>query len=50
MLFYCIIFLQRVMRLAEESIPSSAENIAMAIGALCVVRDCSINLIPDFTI
>lgn len=29
--------LKRVMRLAEESIPSSAENIALAIGALCVV-------------
>ncbi|KAG5254553.1 protein RST [Salix suchowensis] len=29
--------LKSVMRLAEESIPSSAENIALAIGALCVV-------------
>ncbi|CAK7328106.1 unnamed protein product [Dovyalis caffra] len=29
--------LKSVMRLAEESIPSSAENIALAVGALCVV-------------
>ncbi|KAJ6965744.1 hypothetical protein NC652_003584 [Populus alba x Populus x berolinensis] len=29
--------LKRLMRVAEESIPSSAENIALAIGALCVV-------------
>lgn len=30
--------MQSMMRIAEESIPRSAENIALALGALCAVR------------
>lgn len=33
-----LIIMQRVMQIAEESIPSSAENIALAMGAFCMVN------------
>lgn len=36
---YSPLIMQTLMRVAEESMPRSAENIALAIGALCSVRD-----------
>lgn len=38
MLVFPNFMMQSMMRVAEESIPRSAENIALAIGALCAVR------------
>jgi len=37
-----MIFLQSMMAMADEAIPRAAENIALAIGALCEVRRFSI--------
>jgi len=33
-----MVFVQSMMAIADEAIPRAAENIALAIGALCVVR------------
>lgn len=37
--------MQSMIRIAEEAIPRSSENVALAIGALCLVRvlcDCKV--------
>lgn len=37
-----MLFVQSMIAIADETIPRAAENIALAIGALCVVRRFSI--------
>lgn len=37
-LFFLLFIIQSMRRIAEESIPRSAENIALAVGALCMVN------------
>lgn len=39
-------FMQSMMAIADEAIPRAAENIALAIGAFCVVRKFSMAVRP----
>lgn len=41
-------FMQSMTAMAEEAIPRAAENIALAIGALCVVRSFFLAVHPIF--
>lgn len=46
-LYFSIFVMQSMIQISEESIPRSAENIGLAVGALCAVKFLCNNIVDS---